>query len=177
MTPQKRRRVHPVRRQSPEPQRRRRPRTIRVDWRGRWLKILIVLFCIVDLVLVFFAVRQCSSPEDEVVHTEIQKNEERILQIEILNGCGVDGVADIFTRYLRKKALDVVKTDNYESYNVLRTVVIERQGNMENGIQIAKALGLGEDRVLQEVNATYLIDATIIIGKDFRQLSTWKEME
>jgi len=176
MTPQKRRRVRPVRKSSPPPRRRRRPKPVRADWRGRWLKTLIIVFCVVDMVLVYFAVRQCSSPVEQTPQTEVQDKEER-LQVEVLNGCGVDGVADKITRYLRENNLDVVKTDNFESYNVLRTVIIDRQGNMENAVRIAETLGLGEDRVIQEINEDYLNDATIVIGKDFRQLSAWKEME
>jgi hypothetical protein len=176
MTPQKRRRVRPVRKPSLPPQRRRRLKPVRSDWRGRWLKTLIIVFCVIDMVLVYFAVRQCSSPVEQAPQTEVQGREER-LQVEVLNGCGVDGVADKFTRYLREKNLDVVKTDNYESYNLLRTVIIDRQGNMENAVRIAEILGLGEDRILQEIHEEYLNDATILIGKDFRQLSAWKEME
>jgi hypothetical protein len=144
--------------------------------------MLIALFCIVDAALVIFAIRQCSAPIQETVEPEAPA-EKRILQIEVLNGCGVDGVADKFTRYLRTQELDVVKTDNYESiagepnYNVLETVIIERHGILENGVQIARTLGLNANRVLQEVNETYLIDATVIIGKDFRRLEVWQKME
>ena len=171
-----------MRKTPPPPRKRPRRRRGRMDWRGRSLRILIILFIIVDVALVFFAIRQCSSPVQDVGQSEI-KQEDRILQIEVLNGCGVDGVADKFTRFLRSNDLDVVKTDNFETmpgepnYNVQQTVVMERQGNIENGIRIAGILGLGPGRVLQEVNETYLIDATVIIGKDFRQLTSWKAME
>jgi hypothetical protein len=94
-----------------------------------------------------------------------------------LNGCGVSGVANKFTDHLRANGFDVVKTDNYESFNVLRTVVIDRRGNMENATRVAESMGLSEERVLQEVHEAYLIDATVILGKDFRQLAVWRLME
>ena len=98
------------------------------------------------------------------------------LQIEVLNGCGVTGVASQFTDYLRSKGFDVVRIENYESFNVLKTVVIDRRGIIKNGVKIAKALGLNEGRVLQEVNEAYLIDASVILGKDYRQLTSWQMM-
>lgn len=176
MAPQRRRRVRPLRKLSTQPQPRRRPRKTKIDWKDGVIKFFIGLVLLVDLVLVFFVIRQCSKPV--VVGEEERIPEEtRPLQIEVLNGCGVSGVAAKFTDYLRTKGFDVVKTENYESFNVLKTVVIDRRGNLKNGVRIAEALGLGEGRVLQEVNEAYLIDATVILGKDFRQLDSWQTME
>lgn len=140
------------------------------------IKFLIFLVLVVDLVLIFFVVRQCSKPA-VLVEEPKPPEEPRILQIEVLNGCGVSGVANAFTDFFRTQGFDVVRAENYESFNVLRTVVIDRRGDMKNVVRIAEALGLGEERVLQEVNEAYLIDASVIIGKDFRRLPAWLQME
>jgi hypothetical protein len=171
-----RRRTRPLRKPSTSQQRRRRPKKTKIDWSDNLIKFLIGLVLVVDLVLIYFVARQCSKPA-VVVEEPTPPVETRILQIEVLNGCGVSGIANEYTDYLRGKGFDVVKTDNYESFNVLRTVVIDRRGNIKNGVRIAEALGLGEDRVLQEVNEAYLIDATVILGKDYRQLEAWQLME
>ena len=55
--------------------------------------------------------------------------------------------------------------------------MIDRQGNRAACNQLAQDLGLGPDQILQEVNAIYLIDATVILGKDFRSLDSWKNLE
>ena len=140
------------------------------------IKFLIGLVLVVDLVLVFFIIRQCSKPVP-VERVATVQEEPRILQIEVLNGCGVQGIANKFTDFLRVKGFDVVKTENYESFNVLETVVIDRRGDVKNCLRIAEAMGFGEERILQEVNEAYLIDATVILGKDFRQLESWQLME
>ncbi len=171
-----RRRVRPLRKPATPVKRKRRPQKQQIDLRETFTKFLIGLVLVVDLVLVFFIIRQCSKP----VHIEegiTVREETRVLQIEILNGCGVSGIANQFTDFLRAKGFDVVKTDNYESFNVLKTVVIDRRGNKKNSVRIAEALGFGEERVLQEVNEAYLIDATVILGKDYRQLESWQSME
>jgi hypothetical protein len=171
-----RRRARPIRKPSKTPQRKRRPRKVKIDWGNSLIQFLIVMVLVVDLILVFFVIRQCSKPV-AIVKEEKPPPEVKILQVEVLNGCGVSGVANKFTDHLRANGFDVVKTDNYESFNVLRTVVIDRRGNLENAISVAKAMGLGEERVLQEVHEAYLIDATVILGKDFRQLAVWRLME
>jgi len=178
MTSQRKRRVRPLQKPSiQQPYRRRKPRRSPVDWKGVLTKFLIGLLLVVDLVLVFFIVRQCSKPPVVVEKKPVKEGKVRVLQIEVLNGCGVPGAAAKFTDYLRAKGFDVVKTDNYESFNVLKTVVIDRRGSPKNGARIAEALGLGEERVLQEVNEAYLIDATVVLGRDFRQLKCWQIME
>ena len=171
-----RRRARPIRKPSKTPQRKRRLRKNKIDWGNSLIQFLIVMVLVVDLVLVFFVIRQCSKPV-AIVEEKEPPQEERILQVEVLNGCGVSGVANKFTDHLRASGFDVVKTDNYESFNVLRTVVIDRRGNMENATRVAESMGLSEERVLQEVHEAYLIDATVILGKDFRQLAVWRLME
>jgi len=175
MAMQRRRRAQPLQRSRSQPVKRKKPKKkIHIDWRETGYKILIGFFGLINLVLVYFIVRQCATPpitEEEVIE------ETRILQIEVLNGCGVPGVATQFTEFLRSHGFDVVKTENYESFNILKTVVIDRKGHVKNARRIADALGLNYQRVLQEVNEVYLIDATIIIGKDFRGLSSWQAME
>lgn len=171
------RRRAPVRRKSvQQPKRKRRPVKQPVNFRDGLMKALIGLVLIVDIVLVVFIVRQCSKPTSTQGPPPVQE-ETRVLQIEVLNGCGVSGVANEFTDFLRANGFDVIKTDNYESFNVLRTVVIDRRGNLQNSQRIADALGLQPGRVLQEVNEAYLLDATVILGKDYTRLTPWQQRE
>jgi hypothetical protein len=175
MTPTRKRRVRPVRREPVQaPPRRKRRKPVDIDWKNELVKLFIFFFLAADLVLVYFVVRQCARPASVVMAEPVEEIPRGPLQVEVLNGCGATGVAHQFTDYLRTRKLDVVKTDNYESFNVLKTVVIDRRGSRENALRIAGELGLPDDRVLQEINEAYLIDATIIIGKDFRQLAGWR---
>ena len=38
-------------------------------------------------------------------------------------------------------------------------------------------LSAAYDKILQEVNEAYLIDATVILGKDYNRLDPWEKME
>jgi hypothetical protein len=92
------------------------------------------------------------------------------MQIEVLNGCGVDGVADMFTDSLRKKNIDVVNTGNYRSYNIDNSIVIDRTGNIINAEYVAEVIGVDNKQVIQQKNKNYFLDVTLIIGKDYKQL-------
>ncbi|MFC2133229.1 LytR C-terminal domain-containing protein [Bacteroidota bacterium] len=93
-----------------------------------------------------------------------------IIQVEVLNGCGVSGIADRFTDYLRNENFDVVKTDNYLSFDVTESLVIERLGNMANARKVAKSLGISEKNIIQQLNDDYFLDVSIVIGKDYYRL-------
>ena len=153
-----------------------------VDWRRTFTRFFIVLFLAVDLVLIYFVIRHCAGPKEIVV----EEPEEVLgpLQVEVLNGCGVPGLAHQFTDYLRRNNVDVVRTGNYEeeeygrpNFNVDRSVIIDRRGSERNAIRIAEILGLDNSRVIQQVNEAYLIDATIVLGRDFRALRGWQATE
>ena len=92
------------------------------------------------------------------------------MQIEVLNGCGVDGVADMFTDSLRKKNIDVVNMGNYRSYNIDNSIVIDRTGNISNAEYVAEVIGINNKQVIEQKNKNYFLDVTLIIGKDYKQL-------
>lgn len=93
-----------------------------------------------------------------------------IVQLEVLNGCGVLGVADKFTEYLRKKNFDVVQVGNYISFDIDKTLIIDRTGNVANAEKVAGFLGIDESRIIQQINNDYFLDVTLVIGKDYGQL-------
>ncbi len=98
-----------------------------------------------------------------------------IIQVEVLNGCGVNGIADTFTDFLRKNKFDVVNTDNYKSFNELNTMVIDRIGNIANAKKVAESLGIPEASYFSQINNNYFVDVTVIIGKDYHKLKPVKK--
>lgn len=94
----------------------------------------------------------------------------RIVQLEVLNGCGIAGAAEKFTNYLRENNFDVVQVGNYYSFDIDNTIVIDRTGNKSNAIKVADALGIDSKNVIQQINNDYFLDVSLIIGKDFNRL-------
>lgn len=94
-----------------------------------------------------------------------------VIQLEILNGCGVAGVATRFTDSLREYGFDVVESGNFDHFNVENSFVISRSGQMENAIRVANAIGIPEQNVIREASPDFYLDVTIVIGSDFESLN------
>lgn len=95
------------------------------------------------------------------------QNVQQLIQVEVLNGCGVAGVGDALTDILRKKGIDVVKTGNYRSFSVDNTFIIDRIDNYQTAYKVADSLNLDKKFIITEINKALFIDLTIVIGKDF----------
>ncbi len=93
-----------------------------------------------------------------------------IIQLEVLNGCGVAGLANQFTSALRRNGFDVVETGNFDNFDMQETIVISRTFNTENAERIAKALGIAPKNIIVEASEDFYLDATIVIGSDYKSL-------
>lgn len=94
-----------------------------------------------------------------------------IIQIEVLNGCGVAGLANRFTSALRKNGFDVVETGNFDNFDVDETLVIARTFKRENAMRVAEALGVSEKNIIIEASDDFYLDATVVIGSDYQTLN------
>jgi hypothetical protein len=92
------------------------------------------------------------------------------IQVEVLNGCGISGIADKLKDFLRENSIDVVNIGNYRSFDIEKSIIVDRTGSKNNAKLIAEVLGLDDKNVVQLINREYLLDVTIILGKDYLQL-------
>jgi len=94
----------------------------------------------------------------------------KVIQMDVLNGCGVRGAGSKVTRMLRGLGFDVVELKNYSSFNVVETLVIDRVGNLASARTVAAAIGVRESNIVQQINPDYFVDVTIVIGDDYTSL-------
>lgn len=97
-----------------------------------------------------------------------------IIQAEVLNGCGIAGLAERFTDYLRNNKIDVVSMGNFNSFDVPETIVIDRSGNVANAKKVAEILGIKRKNVIQEIDENLFLDVSVIIGRDYFKLKPIK---
>jgi len=108
----------------------------------------------------------------QVVRPEKPKKK---LKVEVLNGCGVPGVAKEITDYLRKKDIDVVYYGNFESWNLSETLVIDRRDhNLSHAKVIGEIIGVKENRMFPQSSPQRQLDVTIIIGRNYSELKAFK---
>jgi hypothetical protein len=115
-----------------------------------------------------------NSSSDNYVISENKGEASEIIQVDVLNGCGVGGVADRFTDFLRSKNIDVVGIKNYISFDVDETMVVDRTGNETNAKKVADLLGIKKDNIITQLNKDYFIDVSIIVGRDYFNLTPFK---
>ena len=91
-----------------------------------FLNLIIVLLAGLIIFMsysLFTKIKALSSGDDT---TEAKPS--KIIQLEVLNGCGIGGVADKITSYLRQNNFDVVQVGNYTSFDIDNTLVVDRTG-------------------------------------------------
>lgn len=103
-----------------------------------------------------------------------QTSKGEVIQLDVLNGCGTAGAAQRFTDYLRKRNFDVVQLGNYSTFDVERTLVIDRVGDLKTAKKVAHALGIDEKNIIQQISPDYYLDVSVVIGKDYDDLKPSK---
>lgn len=131
-----------------------------------FLSLLLVL-------LVFGLFTRIIYPRIETQRSEIQPQLiGDIIQVEVLNGAGVSGLANDFTSTLRRNGFDVVQTGNFDNFDMQETLIISRTFNTSNAERVARALGIQEKNILVEASEDFYLDATVVIGSDYKSLKS-----
>ena len=134
-----------------------------------FLNITILFLSAAVLYLGYSLVNKLNLFESQPVDI-VTEEQTRIIQVEVLNGCGVVDIADEFTDRLRKKKFDVVNTTNYRSFEIDKSIIIDRSGKLGNAKYLADVIGLNRKRVIQQKNKNYFLDVTLIVKKDYKKL-------
>ncbi len=139
-----------------------------------FLNITIFLLGAIIIFMLYSIYIKIAKPNYNYESNLTNQTPSEIIQVEVLNGCGVGGVADRFTDFLRTNNFDVVNISNYIRFDMDETLIIDRIGNMANAYKVAKSLGVKNDNVIQQLNNDYFLDVSIIIGRDYFTLQPLK---
>ncbi len=130
----------------------------------------IIILIIINVLLVHSLIKNISGTfNDSDNLTETDKSKPRI-QVEVLNGCGISGTAEIITEHLRSIGFDVVNLSNYRSFEIDNSIIITRNDKMKNAEKFAAAVGLDKSSIIQQTHPDYLLDITFVLGKDYNNL-------
>ena len=136
------------------------------------LNLIIIFLIAVIAFLSYSVVKKIKSNTNNVVSVESKTLPAAIIQLEVLNGCGVAGAAEKITDYLRINHVDVVQMRNYVSFDIEKSLVIDRTGNKSNAEKIADLLGIDRKNIVQQLSNDYFLDVSLVIGKDYNQLKS-----
>ena len=114
-----------------------------------------------------FGLRRSSPPtpaaEQPVPQQPLMVNDRRA-KVEVQNGSGRSGIAKLATEQLRDAGFDVVQFGNAGAASAT-SQVIDRVGDKNTAASIANSIGI--TRVSTQIDSTRLVDATVILGKDW----------
>jgi len=120
--------------------------------------LICLIFCLVFL-----------GCEEEKVQPKVQEIKRTYKgDVELLNSCGMDGAASKMKVYLRENGFDVVSTKNDIVQNYEQTILVLRNPKWEGAQALAKALKT--KNVITVMSKRALVDASVYIGKDLKQI-------
>ena len=94
---------------------------------------------------------------------------ENPVRVQVLNGCGVRGMASRFAECMRSKGFDVRETGNADRYDYEKSRVIGRVDDTQLPKNVADVLGL-VDFTLDPNPALVDVEVTVIVGEDHSRL-------
>jgi hypothetical protein len=132
-----------------------------------WEALIVVLFGCVLIYTYSFAKKAVWAD------TTQSSGPAQLVRVQVLNGCGVPGLATSFSERLRRASntrfeFDVVDQGNFATFDVDETLVLDRSNSMDAALEIASLYGLPRDRVMhQALNDNILdVEVSILLGND-----------
>ena len=99
-----------------------------------------------------------------------EKNPIQNIKIEVLNGCGIKGIATKTANFfLLEYQIDVIRSDNADHYNYPNTLILLRNEKIKTIDLLSKSFGVSMKNntiIKSEPDESLGVDATIILGKD-----------
>ena len=109
--------------------------------------------------------------------TESEKITGEKIQIEIQNGCGLKGVAKLYTNFLRAKGYDVIGFTNAPDFNYKNTeLIIHKKDTANFTNEILNILSINPEFISYNYNENFIYEMTVIIGKDYNILESFDEV-
>jgi len=131
---------------------------------------LVILIFVVSIIFKFAAKPEPASDSEKNLG-KLANNE--MIQVSVLNGCGVKGLAGEVRDYLRDKGFDVVDVGNFNK-SVNSSFVIDRMKDTSSSKKLAKAMGLPETKIVFNIDSSMFLRSSIILGSDYKKLKPFK---
>ena len=107
--------------------------------------------------------------------TTYEKKTGHKIQVEIWNGCGIPNLAMMYTDFLRNEGLDVLDSKNADHFNYLETTILHHRGELNRAFVLADILKIDESSIVDDKNENLFYDMTLIIGKDYIDLPSYRD--
>lgn len=143
---------------------------------GIWGFGIANVILIVSLAANFFVSPEDQSNSSNSPEHHVVKNQQ--ITVEVLNACGVKGLAYEVTQFLRDKKFDVVEFGNYAGgFDLDKSFVFDRVSlDNENAERVGKALGVNNKQIKPQLDNSRQLMVSVLVGKDFKSLKVYKDI-
>jgi hypothetical protein len=138
--------------------------------------IICVLTLMVTVMATSFIIRILVAPpvSASIDNTISRSTAQEVIQLNILNACGVPGLASKAKEYLRARGFDVVEIGNSEEV-LSNTMIIDRLGDIQSARQLAYAVGISDSLIVTRIDSNLFLRSTVMIGSDFRDIKMFRQ--
>lgn len=96
------------------------------------------------------------------------------IQLEVVNSSGRQGAGKTALEFFRKRGFDVVEIST-SSDRPRRSVVVDRVGDRQSALKVARVLGIADTLVSSEIDSMRFLKASVILGSDLDKLEPFRE--
>tara|TARA_B100000965_G_scaffold294050_1_gene252008 strand:+ start:614 stop:1096 length:483 start_codon:yes stop_codon:yes gene_type:complete len=151
-------------------------------------KVIFFIISTLIMVIIFLSDYPINMPvnnSDDIVSlsmlikkTNSEKKFGHKIQVEIQNGCGLKGIAKLYTNFLRDKGYDVISFKNAPHFLYKKTqLVVHQKDTLNFTNEMIDILKINSELVDYSYNNNLLHQMTIIIGDDYKQLDSFNEVK
>ncbi len=129
--------------------------------------IFIIFIATITVAIVIGTIKTAQNPQSEPAAMVPS-----IGKVQVLNGCGIDGLAWSVAQKLREHGFDV-KNDgigNAPTFNYDQTLVVSRTPDMSVAEQIGEVLEVPDDKIILLRNGDQRFDVTVFVGSDAQEI-------
>ena len=136
-------------------------------------KIILYISSLIVFAVIFFFIKKTITPNQLSKRTDsILENHSTIYgEVEVLNGCGDIGIANLYSNFLMHEGFDVIESKNADSFDYLNTtIIVHNESKMDVAQKLAKTLKIKNIKL----NGNGIWDLSIIIGKNYKILDSFE---
>ena len=136
--------------------------------------IILYLFSIIVIIIAVYSFKSKGDKTD--MTTELSHSNYIKAEIEVLNGCGESGVANLFTKFLRSEGYDVIEIKNADHFKYKETIILFHNKDIQEKAKVlSKILDINQDNIKFNKNSVW--DLSLIIGSDYNNLSSFEKIK
>jgi len=141
-----------------------------------WTLLLCVTVPIILILCYGLVERNFLRPKvsSQIEQTDILVKSGEVIQVDVLNACGVNDIAAKFADFLRERKFDVPEIGN-TSKKLKYSKVYDRVGDPISAKKVAYSLGIDPKQIETRIDSTLYLRATVVIGQDFMSLRPMQE--